>query len=44
MLFLPQEVTETYDDVWFVTVNEGLNYVKNFNNYSNADILALDQE
>jgi len=38
-----QEVTETYDDVWFVTVNEGLNYVKNFNNYSNADILALDQ-
>ena len=36
-------MTETYDDVWFVTVSEGLDYVMNFNSYSNADLLALTE-
>jgi len=38
-----KEVTETYDDVWFVTISEGLDYVMNFNSYSNADLLALTE-
>jgi len=36
-----KEVTENYDDVWIVTISEGLDYVQNFNNFSNADLLAL---
>merc|ERR1711915_705012 len=35
------EITATYDDVWFVTISEGLDYVKNYNSLSNADLLAL---
>jgi len=36
-----QEVTATYDDVWFIPVIDGLDYFQNYNNYTNTDILAL---
>jgi len=39
-----QHVTKEYDDVWIVPVAEGIDYVKNFNDKSNADLLALGED
>ena len=38
---LIQEITDNYDDVWIVPVNAGLDYFRNYNNLTNAEILAL---
>jgi len=39
-----KEVTENYDDVWIVTISEGLDYMQNYNNFSNADLLAIPSD
>jgi len=39
-----QEVTTTYDDVWIVPIVDGLDYYRNYNNFTNSDILALGED
>ena len=39
--WLHSKATENFDDVWLVTISEGLDYIQNFSETKNSDLLAM---